>query len=385
MCMVKWNSFLSLSGMAVASLVLSLCLGVGALNAREKKDMILVLDTSLSMAGCGGKNVFPEVKKSLEKFIDQLDEGDSITFVAFDSDVRVYPTVFVHDANDRDIIKKYVSVVNAKGDWTYTQGMIKSVLKIAQSLEEKDRSRQRVIVVLTDAIDDPPPDRVKQRFNIKEIATQYSNKDWFIFFVNLGEKRKDSKIEKVQKELKESVSRYTKVVNAADAPAKVIEKDLIGNVEKMEAVRDEREKGFFSGPYFLAIIVVALLLLVIAIARRFVGLKLIGTVEYWNHTVLEPYIKAVDLAKIGVRKITIGRGGSNNLNIRDIEIPEPFKISAVRVKGKPRCALQWGNAYTIDMVDRATADYLSDGDVFKVANYTFRYIETPGKMRGGNI
>ena len=78
MCMVKLNNLLSLSGMAVASLVVLLCLGAGPLNAREKKDMILVLDTSLSMAGYGGKNVFPEVKKSLGKFIDQLGKATAL-------------------------------------------------------------------------------------------------------------------------------------------------------------------------------------------------------------------------------------------------------------------------------------------------------------------
>ena len=38
----------------------------------SNKDVILVLDTSLSMRGYGGKDIFDSVKQSVNQFIDKL-------------------------------------------------------------------------------------------------------------------------------------------------------------------------------------------------------------------------------------------------------------------------------------------------------------------------
>jgi hypothetical protein len=38
-----------------------------------------------------------------------------------------------------------------------------------------------------------------------------------------------------------------------------------------------------------------------------------------------------------------------------------------------KCALQWGNSYTIEFQNGVQGEFLKDGDVFKVANYTFKY------------
>ncbi len=120
--------------------------------------------------------------------------------------------------------------------------MIRNVFKTAQDLELKEKGRQRVIVVLTDALDDPPPGRRHERFDIKKIAKQYNNKDWFIFFVNLGDLETSKKIEKTRKDIKDNVSPYTKVVDATDAPGKVIEKQLMQDVRDMSAERRERKE-----------------------------------------------------------------------------------------------------------------------------------------------
>ena len=73
------------------------------------KDVILVLDTSLSMVGYQGKNIFESVKGSVDSYLDTLQDGDRVTFVTFDEDVKAYPQVLIDDQNDRDIVKKYIS------------------------------------------------------------------------------------------------------------------------------------------------------------------------------------------------------------------------------------------------------------------------------------
>ncbi|MGL4369738.1 MAG: VWA domain-containing protein, partial [Spirochaetota bacterium] len=106
--------------------------------ARVENDFIIVLDTSSSMAGQGGKNIFDSVRASLNSYVDKIEEGDSLTFITFDSVVKLYPAVLIEDNNDRDIVKKYLSVVEAKGEWTYTLEMIRTVMKAARDLQAKD-------------------------------------------------------------------------------------------------------------------------------------------------------------------------------------------------------------------------------------------------------
>ncbi len=343
------------------------------LAAREKKDLVLVLDTSLSMVGYGGKNILPSVKRSLDKFIDQLGKGDSITFVTFDTVVKMYPTVYINDENDKDILKKYISVVQASGQWTYTQEMIKGVFKKATELEEKGKNRERVIVVLTDGLDDPPPEVRMKRLNIKEISTGYNNKDWFIYLINLSSLKNNPGMAKIQKDLSENVSKYTKIVNAVDEPSKVIEKNLLQDVKKDILQKEESEKTFLSSPYFLGAVIVLVLVLMWYVLRRYLNLRVSGRLDYWDHTIMEPYIRTVDLLKQNHREIIIGRGSGMTINIHDIEIPEPFRIVARRDGGRVKCALQWGNRYGIDFVNKEPGKFIEDGDVFKVANYTFRY------------
>jgi len=106
--------------------------------ARQSKDIILVLDTSMSMIGrAGGKDILEKVKRSINDYIDQVGDGDRVTFVTFESDVKIYPTVLVDDDNDRDIIKKYISMTEATGLWTYTHKMIMKVFDEAEKLHRR--------------------------------------------------------------------------------------------------------------------------------------------------------------------------------------------------------------------------------------------------------
>lgn len=346
----------------------------GVANANGSKDMILVLDTSLSMVGYGGKDIFDQVKASLSRFVDKLEEGDSITFMSFDTEVKIYPRVVVNDENDKEIIKKYLSVIEAKGAWTYTMNMIKNVLSKAQELDVQEKERQKVIVIMTDALDDPPPHQRKHRFNVKEIASAYGGKDWFIFLVNLGDLKKNKRLVEVQKEFKKSVSPYTKIIDAEKSPAKGIEKDLKKHIESSEEEKKLRERTFLASPYFIGIVVIIIVLLVLFYLKRLADLKVRGKLEYWNHELLDPYIENFDLTRQNARTVPIGKGISCLLNIRDIEITEPFKIVAEREKGKIQYSVVGGEGYTVDFVNREPGEFIQNGDMFKVSNYTFKYL-----------
>ena len=177
--------------------------GINGASARQNKDIILVLDTSLSMVGqAGGQNILDRVKKSISDYISQVEDGDRVTFITFDVDTRIFPTVLVDDENDRDILKKYITMTQATGLWTYTYKMILNVIETANKLEKEKDGRQTEIVIMTDAIDDPPPGDSK-KFDVKQLVSKYGKKaDWWIYvlsFTNL--KNSDAVKQRLGKDL----------------------------------------------------------------------------------------------------------------------------------------------------------------------------------------
>lgn len=354
----------------LVSLLFFLLIIPGNATAGENKDMILVLDTSLSMAGYGGKNIFGRVKQSLAKFIDQLDEGDSFTFMSFETDVKTYPQVFVKDESAKDVIKKYLSMIEAAGKWTYTEEMVVNVFKKVQEMEKKDKKRQRVVIILTDGIDDPPPGMRHKRFNVKDIATA---KDVFIYIVNLGALKNDPKMAKMQKQLKEGVSKYTKVVEAGGSIEKVIGKDLMKDVDKAIVSKKQAERGFQFGVFLFVILIILIIIAVLYLLKRISSLKVKGSLDYWDHTLMDPGSRNYNMTKQSLKKITIGKGSKYNLNIRDITTSQPIIISAKSDKGTVYTLVESGKGQVIEFMNKARNEKIADGDIFKAANYSFRY------------
>lgn len=348
-----------------------------ALYADSEKDLILVLDTSYSMSGHPGghpgKNILPQVKKSLPKFIDQLESGDSVTLITFDTTVKYFPTLYIDDEKNKESLITYLENIEAKGAWTYTKLMVETVLKKAQEMDSKDEDRQQVIVVLTDALDDPPPGKTGDRLNIRDVGKTYKDKDWFIFFINFGDAANNKKLVKLQNQINKKITAYTGIINAQESPGKVIEEDLKKNIDEMTAVKDEREWTFPYLPLLIALIIIAIILFIIFYIKGFSLLKVKGNLEFWDHTVLNPYIDTFNMTKYNLKEITIG-AKKTNLVIRDLEIKDPIRITAVRDKKNVKNVVNAGKNSTIEYINCEPGGSLNNGDMFKVANYTFKYI-----------
>ena len=120
-------------------LVFQFTVATGSSRAEKNKDVIIILDTSLSMVGqAQGRDIFDRAKSSIRDYIDQVRDGDRITFATFDTDVKIFPPVIVDDQNDRDILKKYITMTEASGLWTNTYQMIIKVLEFTNKLENLD-------------------------------------------------------------------------------------------------------------------------------------------------------------------------------------------------------------------------------------------------------
>jgi uncharacterized protein YegL len=343
------------------------------LNAASNKDVILVLDTSLSMRGYGtnSKDIFESVKNSINVYIDtQLQDGDKVTFVTFDEEVKVFPRIMLDDQNDKDILKKYISVTEAHGAWTHMLIMLQQVFAIAKNLTDENAAgdkRDVVIVIMTDGLDDPPPG--KETFTLKSVAEQYQGNDWWIYVVNLSEMEKTGKISASLQQFSDNlktVSDNTMILDGSD-PNKAINEDMKADMEKRELVQQKVIPA-------IAIILALAILIGLFIYLRLKKLQIKGSLEYWNHELLKPEVFRVDLAPLGAREIIVGRVLGCNVKIRDYESRIPFSLKAKSQKGDIVLLLSHAGDLEVGFKNKEYDGFVNNGDIFTASNFSFRYL-----------
>ncbi len=343
--------------------------------AAANKDVILVLDTSLSMVGYQGKNIFESVKGSVDSYLNTLQDGDRVTFITFDEDVKVYPQVLIDDQNDRDIVKKYISITEAKGQWTHTLKMLKTVFALADQLTKEsaqnttDLKRNVVIVIMSDGLDDPPPANSKEKFDLKKVAAQYSGNDWWIYLVNLDELQKSKEISAAQQNLLNElgkVSGNTSILDGSN-PDKAINDELKNDIDRKEREQFYRLLAVVSG-------LLILILLIIFIVLKIRSVKITGHLEYWNHELLKPEVHNLSLTAFGKKEIVLGRGPSCTAKIREYESRYPFILKAVRKSGQVVLKIDHEEGLGLGFKNKESDGYLLNGDIFSASNISFRYI-----------
>jgi hypothetical protein len=356
--------------------VLAAIFAVTAANgafAEPKKDYILVLDTSYSMAGSGGKNIIEGVKSSLNAYIDKMGKGDSLTFATFSDDVTFYPTVKLEDQNDKDIVKKYLTMVQAKGSWTYTLEMVKKVLAKADELQKADKGRQVVILVMTDTLDDPPPSKRNLKMSIKDVAKNYQGNDWFVYLISINDLQNNDRIKGLAKDLSASLP-STAVVPGTDPNKALADADKLKNDALAKKARDRVINTVIA-------IVVAILALVLLGAlwrflyAKFFSYSLTGYLDYrYTDSPYKDYDR-FDMSNVGEKKMEIGRGAQFRLNLRDFGDRTPVVIQARRFEGVIHPVVLEAVSAPVEFLNGKNTTFLVDGDSFKAGGYIFIYHE----------
>lgn len=339
-------------------------------QAKTKKDYMIVVDTSYSMSGSGGQRIIDSVKASVNDYIDKIENGDSLTLVTFDTDVKFYPTVTITGPNDRDIVKKYFTMFEAKGAWTYTLSMVKEVLAKANEMQAKSKDRQVVIMVMTDSLDDPPPSKKKERLSIKDIAKANQGGSAFIYFINLGDMAQNARLQKLATNLAPATGQ-AKVVPGKDVGAKMDTADKLAS--DLTAAKDRRE--LLAMILLVAGAVAGLLVIFILIAKYQAKLKLTGILEYrYTESPYKEY-DVFDMGRLGERSITIGKGTEFRLNLRDFTERRPIIIEAARFDKTIRPSVKEAQSAPVAFENGKNTSFLTDGDSFIAGGYRFVYRE----------
>ena len=155
---------------------------------RGRVDWIFVLDTSASMRGAAGaSDIFDRVKSALETFINNTEQGDSVTVYTFDRDTMPRPTVHISDSTDRRDLINTIRNLEANGDRTHTGKAVRDAIERARELRQRGEAERRIpgIVLLTDGIEDVRgiPNPVPILSNVKRLSEVQP----YLFYVSLGE------------------------------------------------------------------------------------------------------------------------------------------------------------------------------------------------------
>lgn len=160
-------------------------------------DWIFVLDTSASMRGVGGtSDIFDRVKSALETFINNTEQGDSVTVYTFDRDTVPRPTVHISDITDRRDLINILRNLEADGDRTHTGKAVRDAIERAGELKQRGVAERRTpcIVLLTDGIEDVRdiPNPVPVLSNVKRLSEVQP----YLFYVSLGDEH-DSLVDRL--------------------------------------------------------------------------------------------------------------------------------------------------------------------------------------------
>lgn len=147
-------------------------------------DWIFLVDTSKSMRGVGGtKDIFGDVKASIDSFVSEANQGDTIAIFTFDRDVRLLSSMTINPGARNDLNSIVDSLV-AEGNRTHLGAAIAKGLERAESLRARRKpNRSRAVVLFTDGKEDVRGIENATRIdaNVPRVG------DAFIFFVSMGE------------------------------------------------------------------------------------------------------------------------------------------------------------------------------------------------------
>jgi hypothetical protein len=145
-------------------------------------DWIFLVDTSKSMRGVGGNNIFPDVKASLDSFVREASDGDTVTLFTFDANVVPRASMDIRGAARDDLVTA-VDSLEAEGKRTHLGLAIREGVKRAEMLRNRgDKTRVQSVVLFTDGKED-----VRGIANPVPIAANLDRVDGtYVFFVSMG-------------------------------------------------------------------------------------------------------------------------------------------------------------------------------------------------------
>ena len=107
----------------------------------------IVLDKTMSMTGHGGTNIWADVQKYCNEWIDGIPQSSTVLFFTFDQKLHG-PQKFIIDSDgDRDKIKDAVKTINVDGQHTWISSSLDEAIKYVHNNYPKSKYNSRLYLI----------------------------------------------------------------------------------------------------------------------------------------------------------------------------------------------------------------------------------------------
>lgn len=169
-----------------ALFVLITCFSTSA-EETTSTNVIYLLDVSGSMKE---KGLFENIKGRLKELVGERKVGDTVILGTFSENVLWPLKVEIRTPEDISEIKKIIDNLKAEGPWTWMSKAFKETIEKAQDIRAKSPESRVMIYMLTDCINDPPPEvkRIEPPWIFIEVLLHYFEgfkaKDTYVYLLS---------------------------------------------------------------------------------------------------------------------------------------------------------------------------------------------------------
>lgn len=365
----------------------------------KNKDIFIVIDTSKSMKGIGPTakrlgmgDISGKVIASAKKFIADLKPGDSLTIITFSTTTKFYPTVKLSVPADREKLLNILSAIRFDGNDTYTSKMIKSIEEKVRTLEAQDvtKKRSRVVVIMSDGLDDPPATSQEERFTLStDPRVKRPAGSLFIYYLHLSPKPVSEEQRQRIEQLRQGREGSTTVTQADPSHGReqVIERaadQTRQNITEDTARRTSGKAGIMgfikANWWWLLIVLLAVIALVFFVLVPLLGGKkggkkpkryLVGYIVYSDKKSNVKEQNDYNLAKVKRGYVKIGSSREDDIVLRGIHNFEGIKIYGNKTGGRDGFDIDEADLKKINVIQQKKEGVLSYDDIFEVQNYSF--------------
>jgi hypothetical protein len=312
----------------------------------------------------------------LGEFITPLQANDMVQLITFDLDVNIFPPIKIKSEDTKDAVIKMIQGIKADGQATFTSLMLKKLFIEAKKINADYPNYYVSAVVLSDGYDWPP--QGQRKIDIKDYVSKdekSSMKDWFVHYIALGvlDKKVGEDLKKLAPKTKLKKIEISDIKDKKELPTEV--KKIDQEVEKKIIQEEEAKPLIWLNPVAIILYIILIGGITYFFIWRQKKLVMVGTLAYWNNSKEKEEATVIDFLNHKKSKFAIGREKSNNLYLSDFSSKIPLIIKAQMKNSFIVMVLDWKgkNRRLLKFHTQSRKDRLSDGDLFSLGNYSFRY------------